>query len=169
MCGNRSFLDLTEESLKALASPSRRPAGVLQHLERQAAAIKEMQDLIQKQILRLKVEERFMKKKLSTVPIPDNEPEPTPQVESMEVDVIPTSTTSSTTNEPLAKQNKLLVPISDSEEDEEDEWQEEDLPPSLRRGANGLYGQYDDEYDDDDDENDAMSEVRRILASQRGV
>lgn len=159
------LIDLSEETLKALAMPSRRPTAILQHLERQAEALTNMSAKIRDQLRRLQIEERYLKKKLSAAPLEVADIEsPAPTRSSMDVDVVPVpenvTTTQKTTQD--AKKTSLLVP--QEEEDEEDEDEEIQLPASLRGMRSDSY--MDDDDEEDEDEDATMSQVRMILASQ---
>lgn len=161
------MIDLSVETLKALAMPSKRPAPILEHLERQADTLVQMQGKIRDQIRRLQVEERYLKKKLSatpleaddieapsTTPIIADEPAPKPK---------PFPAPRPKVTQPPPKPDALL--LDDSEEEEEDE---DELPPSLQNRSSAMdFDAFDYEEEDDDEDVDAMAEMRRILASRR--
>jgi len=158
------LIDLSEETLKALAMPSRRPTAILQHLERQAEALTNMSAKIRDQLRRLQIEERYLKKKLSAAPLEVSDIEsPAPTRLSMDVDVAPVpenvTMTQKTTQD--AKKTSLLVPQEEEDEEDDDEVQ---LPASLRGMRSDSY--MDDDDEEDEDEDATMSQVRMILASQ---
>lgn len=164
-----SIIDLSEETLKALAMPSKRPAAILQHLERQAEAIKAMRDKIRDQLSRCQADELFMKRKLAAAPLSkETEPESAPtDVMKVDVPVIEEPVVQT----PSKLKTKVVAPIAPPSDDEEDEdEEEEDLPPSMRAYRRRSAQSYDDDdYDDDDDDDDdyASREMRRILDSNR--
>jgi hypothetical protein len=160
-------IDLSEETLKALTMPSRRPHAILQHLQRQGKAIQDMQNKIRDQIRRLQVEESYLKKKLNAAPLEvDDIESPAPVPIAMDVDPKTTPKPSIIPRASKPKVTKSVLAPPDSSDEEEDN-EEVDLPPSLRNASNptGSYFMDEDNYEDDDD--DAMDEVRRILQAHR--
>lgn len=159
------LIDLSEETLKALAMPSRRPAAILQHLERQADALSKMRAKIRDQLRRLQIEERYLKKKFNAASIEvDDIESPAPTSASMDVDAPLPPEDHTIVTKPViqAKNSRLLV--REEEEEEEDDDEEVELPPSLRGMQSNSYANDDD---DDEEEDATMSQVRMILASQR--
>jgi len=146
--------------------PSRRPAAILQHLERQADALGKMHAKIRDQLRRLQIEERYLKKKLSATQIePEDIESPAPVSAFMDVDVVSPPKEHPPPSKPTVSPKETSVPAPEEEEEEEEDDDGAVLPPSLRSMRSTTYLEDDDE---DDDEDVAMDQVRMILASQRG-
>lgn len=155
--------------------PSKRPAAILQHLERQAEAIKAMRDKIRDQLRRCQADELYLKKKLAAAPLTTENATKQESSAAMEVDApVIVEPEPATPKKPKEKPVAPTLPSSDDEEDdeEEEEIDLEELPPSVRalrrKPASSSYGDIYDDYDDDEDEDDyASKEMRRILHSNR--
>lgn len=160
------MIDLSEETLKALAMPSKRPQAILQHLERQERALQDMQAKIKDQIRRLQVEETFLKKKLHAAPLEDDNIEaPSSPSTAMDVDSATPSKLYKPKPAPKPKITKPVLPPESSDEEEEED--DEDLPPSLQNRNHSYNNAMMDEDDFEDDDDDAMDQVRRILQAHR--
>ena len=145
--------------------PSKRPAAILQHLERQAEALNAMRAKIRDQLTRCQVEEQFMKKKLSMAPLHrDDDLMDSPA--SMDVDLPTTMPIPSipTLQKNIETKKALEIPSDDEEDEEDDEF--EPLPDSLKQSLYGRDSDDEDDFEDDDDDYASM-EMRRILASKR--
>ncbi|XP_049852269.1 uncharacterized protein LOC126330067 [Schistocerca gregaria] len=162
-----SVINRSDEVIKTLTSPEKRPSEVLSYLQRQSECIQSMKSLINKQLQFLQVEEIILRNKLKQIP----------QKGAQNVQFNEETTNNAKNLGPLyfdtemssLSSSQMCEVVQYSSPSENDKANADDIDLLMLSLDSGLNTELDKSDDDEDDEasNAAIIEMRKLIADHK--